>query len=44
MRYFGHGIGFSEKHKELSKILRNAAKVEEAKQDFLIFHTTLNAD
>ncbi|MDR3280422.1 MAG: DinB family protein, partial [Synergistaceae bacterium] len=42
MRYFGYGIGFSEQHKELGKIIRDKDRFEEAKQMFLSFHSSLN--
>ncbi|MDR3254502.1 MAG: DinB family protein [Synergistaceae bacterium] len=42
MRYFGYGIGFSEQHKELGRIIRDKDRFEEAKQMFLSFHSSLN--
>jgi hypothetical protein len=44
MRYFGYGIGFSEQHKELAKIIRNKDKFEAAKRMFLNFHRNLNLE
>jgi hypothetical protein len=44
MRYFGYGIGFSEQHKELGKIIRDKDRFEEAKQMFLSFHSSLNLE
>jgi hypothetical protein len=44
MRYFGYGIGFSEQHKELGRIIRDKDRFEEAKQMFLDFHSSLNLE
>ncbi len=40
MKYFGEGL--SEKHKELSRIIRKEGKIEQAKTLFLEIHSKLN--
>lgn len=40
MKYFGEGL--SEKHKELSRIIRKEEKIEQAKELFLEIHSKLN--
>ncbi len=40
MKYFGEGL--SEKHKELSRIIRKEEKIEQAKTLFLEIHSKLN--